>query len=66
MNERLAFFNEEVYLKFKAVLQDPNRNLRELQIKDGFPYQFTVERLQEAMQQYNWTPGIILLKHIRI
>ena len=66
VNERLAFFNEEVYLRFKAIFQDPDRNLRELQIKYGFPYQFIVERLQEAMQQYNWTPGIIILKHIHI
>ena len=54
----------------KSVLQDPNRNLRELLVADMYPYQIIVEALQQAMQQFTWTLGnlkytvALLFKHL--
>ena len=54
---RLKWFTGTMYDRMSQVLEDPNRNLRKLQIELGFPYQMVVEKCQEALNQFTWTPG---------
>ena len=55
---RLSFFDERAFTKMReALLPNPNRNLRELQVEGRHPLQLIVESLQQALLQYTWTPG---------